>query len=211
MWAGSGDDSITGGNGVNEVYGGAGADSIQGNNGDDRIFGNAGADIIHSGGHADYADGGPGDDILIGAGGEDTLFGGEGNDLLRGLDGNDSLSGDDGRDLVVGGKQTDSIDGGEGEDILVSGSIRLTDLGLLPVLAEWSSARTLEQRVANLRDGSGTDERENGETFLVARRWFRSHGGNADSLIGGAASDWFFAHAADTTDRIAEDLFDELV
>lgn len=67
-------DTITMGNGSNEIVGRGGDDVLYGMGGDDRIYG--------------------GD-------GNDTLYGGDGADLLYGRDGVDTLYGDDGGDIFV--------------------------------------------------------------------------------------------------------------
>ena len=67
-------------------------------------------------------------------------------------------------------------------------------VALSAVLAEWSSGRSYQNRIANLR-GTGTGTRSNGNTFL------KLSGSNAtvfddsdkDNLTGGSGRDWFFA------------------
>jgi 5'-nucleotidase len=52
-----GNDTITGGNGVDELFGGPGDDTISGDNGNDLVVGNFGNDTLS---------GGNGDDVLDG-------------------------------------------------------------------------------------------------------------------------------------------------
>jgi hypothetical protein len=182
--------------------------------------------------------GGPGNDILsvgvlvnrdawlYGGDGNDLLNGGPGNDVLQGGDGVDLATGGFGRDLIVGGQGADLLFGNFDEDIIIAGATAYdndqTALGL--IMAEWTSSRTFQQRVANLEGaGSGTawTNRMNANIFLVSQP-----GGphdvtvfddeSADLLVGGADRDWFFANytgpgvrdlIADLTWRdLAEDL-----
>lgn len=83
--------SITARTTVSAVYAGDGDDQLTGSDRDEILFGGRGADEIL---------GGAGVDSLWGREGHDTLRGGTGNDLLIGGTGNDRLDGGDGRDVV---------------------------------------------------------------------------------------------------------------
>jgi Ca2+-binding RTX toxin-like protein len=105
VYAGSGNDSITGNNNRNEIGGGAGNDMIAGRGGDDFIYGDLG----------DAA----GNDSLFGDDGNDTIFGEDGNDFISGGNNDDSLGEDDGEsgtDTLVGGAGNDFAQGGFGND-----------------------------------------------------------------------------------------------
>ncbi|MBE3638826.1 hypothetical protein [Mangrovicoccus algicola] len=78
-----GDDTLTGDNLANEIFGGAGDDALTGRGGADALYGEAG------------------DDLLFGGVGNDLLLGGEGNDTLRSGAGDDTLIGGAGDDLFV--------------------------------------------------------------------------------------------------------------
>ena len=210
VWGGAGNDLLRGGSRDNEMHGGSGADTINGGNGNDLLLGGGGADSLFGGGHNDSVSGGAGNDVVEGGEGDDTLLGENGNDLLLGWSGDDSLDGGLGRDFAIGGALNDVLATRDGEDLLVSGVVRMTNAELLTVLAEWSSLRTLEQRVANIRDGSGTTDRVNGDNFLVAGATVRGFQGNSDTLNSGSGPDWLFAYTSDTTDRANDDLFDAL-
>ena len=82
--AGTGDDTVTGGTGVDEIYLGDGNDTANGGNGNDFIAGGAVVDVIQGGAGNDDLYGGDGDDFVIGGPGLDDLFGGLGNDILVG-------------------------------------------------------------------------------------------------------------------------------
>ncbi|HEX8257081.1 MAG TPA: calcium-binding protein, partial [Allosphingosinicella sp.] len=98
LWAGSGDDHLTGGRLDDDLFSSAG---------DDTLLGLGGRDDLYSG---------EGDDILSGGGGNDRLFGDAGRDRLSGGSGNDDLEGGDDHDLLIGGAGGDRMDGGYGND-----------------------------------------------------------------------------------------------
>lgn len=151
-----------------EVYGGAGCDTLdaRGINAAVMIDGGEGNDLIY---------GGRGDDVLVGGPGNDLIWGGEGADVLLGGDGNDMLWGEGGRNLLIGGDGRDLLIGGPLEDILLGGRTMFSDprpggavnrQALRAILEEWRSTRTAPVRRANLRDGSGSQERWNDNYFL---------------------------------------------
>jgi Ca2+-binding RTX toxin-like protein len=130
------------------------------------------------------------DSFLFGGDGNDKLIGGGGNDVLEGGAGNDQLDGFDGRDLLIGGPGMDLLRGQNHDDILVAG---FTDhdrslAALDAILAEWRSARSYSERVANLR-GLGNSPRNNGQVFLSAASVHDD--GALDTLFGDAGADWF--------------------
>ncbi len=73
VYAGEGDDSITGGGGKNLLFGQGGNDTINGGAAGDALVGGAGADHVNGNG---------GNDIVIGSANNDTLNGGAGTDIL---------------------------------------------------------------------------------------------------------------------------------
>ncbi len=102
-----GDDTITSGNGVNQIDSGDGNDTVTAGNGGNHIFGGAGNDTLTSGN---------GNDFLYGGVGNDTMTGGGGNDRLDGSDGNDTISGGAGNDILIGGRGNNLLNGGTGID-----------------------------------------------------------------------------------------------
>jgi Ca2+-binding RTX toxin-like protein len=98
------------------IYGGSGNDSIEGTTGDDEIYGFEGKDTIQGGKGKDTIYGSEGSDDLKGGEDNDTLYGGVGDDTLIGESGNDELWGDDGNDVLNGGAGIDKLYGGEGND-----------------------------------------------------------------------------------------------
>jgi Ca2+-binding RTX toxin-like protein len=96
--------------------------------------------------------------LLVQAGaGSDRVMAGGGNAMILGGPGNDVLTGGKGRDVLIGGDDSDQLSGGGGSDLLIGGTTNYDDneVALEAILAEWTSSRTLAQRAANLRTGSG--------------------------------------------------------
>lgn len=120
IYAGAGNDTVSGRGGDDTVRGEAGDDVLQGEAGNDILLGEAGNDVLQGG------DGGVEDsipsigfgsvngDYLNGGSGDDTLDGGAGPDMLDGMMGNDVLTGGDGIDLLLGGSGDDVLSGGAG-------------------------------------------------------------------------------------------------
>jgi hypothetical protein len=147
---------------------------------------------------------------VVGGSAADTITGDGKNNILLGGAGNDTLVGGSGHDLLIGGSGADSLSGGGGDDILVGGTtsyfneatrtVNLTALDA--ILAEWASANSYAVRVNNIRTGGGLT------AGLVLNGSSVLDDGAADTLGGGAGSDWFFAHTSGTgkdslTDAIA--------
>ncbi len=138
---------------------------------------------------------------LYGGDGDDRLKGGDGDDVLLGGDGDDLLVGGGGRDLLVGGRGADRIVGNADDDVLVAGSTAFdrVDSALAAIVAEWTSARSYAQRVANLRGETASGAfaaRANGEVFLAVDGGFGRavtvfDDGDADLLTGASGQDWF--------------------
>lgn len=142
VFGNSGNDTLLGGDGDDQLNGGTGNDVIYGNGGDDNLNGEAGNDTIFGGEGDDQANGGDGIDELHGGPDNDYLQGGNGNDLLYGDQGENNLYGGageniitigeagyanvDGNDIVYGSAEDDNVSlqsggrvvfyGGAGED-----------------------------------------------------------------------------------------------
>ncbi|MDF3029625.1 MAG: HlyJ hemolysin-like protein [Moraxellaceae bacterium] len=97
----SGNDTLTGGTGVEVVFGRAGNDTVSAGDGNDRVYG------------------GGGDDTVYGEDGADQLRGGVGHDSMNGGAGADALYGEAGNDGLAGGAGADVVDGGDGDDFLM--------------------------------------------------------------------------------------------
>lgn len=149
---------------------------------------------------------------LYGDEGNDRVKGGAGHDLLFGGLGDDLLVGGSGRDLLIGGFGADRIVGNSDDDILIAGRTAYDahDAALCAIMAEWTSERDYQTRVANLRDGSGSpeEERDNGAYFLDTEGPDATVFDDAarDVLTGSAGLDWFMFN---TEQDKATDLNDE--
>ncbi|MFK7822119.1 MAG: calcium-binding protein [Planctomycetaceae bacterium] len=194
----SGADQIDGGNGNDSILAGAGADHVFGGIGNDTIDGSHGSDSLRGGGGRDVIKGKSGADTLLGGGGADELDGGDGTDLLIGAGGRDLLLGGNGRDLLTGGENRDTLMGGNDDDILIAGTEFLGAAELTQVAAEWNSDNDYDQRVANIRKGSGQqNSRLNGDQYLIGRNrnsftTVFNDLGSIDQLMGEDGEDWFF-------------------
>ena len=134
---GSGNDTLKGEAGADQLRGGAGNDTLYADSSDTVIEGGLGTDTLHvegttgvtigAGAGIETAFGNVGDDVFDGSdltaaanfeggSGNDTLTGGSGNDTLKGNAGNDTLIGGTGDDVLTGGSGNDTLSGGVGQD-----------------------------------------------------------------------------------------------
>jgi Ca2+-binding RTX toxin-like protein len=127
--------------------------------------------------------------------GNHLLQGGASNDVLVGGGGNDTLIAGGGRDLLIGGSGVAQLVGNSGGDILIAGTTAFdrNQAALAAIMAEWTSARSYADRVANL-SGTGCGPRNNGNYFLIAGGPSATgfHNGVVD-VLHGSGMDWFFA------------------
>lgn len=174
LYAGAGDDVVTGGPGPEAVYGGQGEDRIATNGGDDWLSGGIGDDFLDGGAGNDrlregsepveprrFSDvpatgndtgvGGEGDDDIQLGEGADRAEGGVGNDAIWTGAGDDFLAGGAGDDSLAGEGGADAILGGEGDDEVKAG--RLDEWLKFPprVIDTWADA---------IDCGPGSDEAE---------------------------------------------------
>ncbi len=86
--------------GDDTLYGGAGNDQLMGNGGDDVLQGGSGNDILFGDGMSGVS--GTGDDVLDGGAGDDFLYGGNGDDLylIAASDGQDVISDSEGSNIL---------------------------------------------------------------------------------------------------------------
>ncbi len=171
------------------------------------------------------AEGGDGNDVLQAGGGSAKLFGGLGNDTLTGGNaadalmggpGIDTLRGFKGNDLLIGGLGSDELDGGENDDILIGGTTAydFDYLALDRIMTEWSSARTVADRVNNLRGAN--PNAPNSPYYLTGGGVNATvfDDAAADGMRGGLGNDWFFAKLNDIADILRDaqigDLLEQL-
>ena len=107
------------------------------------------------------------------------------------------------------------------DDILIAGytAFDLNDAALAAILAEWTSARSYRQRVANLSNGTivGSDmsafgSRSNGGIFLITDGLGATvfDDGVADMLTGNDGQDWFLFNADGDGDARKKDKVTDL-
>lgn len=110
-------DTISGTNDFDQLFGDLGNDALNGLRGDDALYGGEGNDRL---------DGGLDDDLIYGGFGRDTILGGDGDDVLNHTWGlsvfgsdrdKDVINGGNGNDLIIAGIG-DSAIGGAGNDLL---------------------------------------------------------------------------------------------
>ena len=163
----SGNDTINGGDGNDNVSGEGGADALLGGDGNDYIDGGAGNDRLWGQGGNDGIDGGTGDDRIFGEGGNDTIAGGDGEDRILSGDGDDAIDGGDGFDRVWAGTGDDTIHGSAGRNFLSGG-----------------------EGADSVYGGAGVDIviAGGGNDVVIG-------GGGADRIIGGAGNDTIYGGA----------------
>jgi Ca2+-binding RTX toxin-like protein len=174
---------------------------VEGNDGDDTLDalrvlkavmlrGDAGNDTLRGGFAGDLPERGNN---------RDSQHANRGNDAQsRGAD-NDSLLGLAGRGLLIGGAGADRLFGNKGDDLLIAAftDYDAIDSALMALMAEWTSARSYESRIAHLSGDASNPEfaqRLNGDVFLNAETVHDD--GTTDQLTGAAGRDWFFANSS---------------
>ncbi|MBA2708671.1 MAG: PKD domain-containing protein [Gemmatimonadaceae bacterium] len=132
------------------------------------------------------------DVLLNGGAGDDLVSGGGGNDIVIGDAGNDLVSGGSGRDLLIGGSGSDVLLGNAGDDIIVAGTTSYDSnaIALNAIMAEWTSGRTYAERVSNVRNGTGSATRDNGNYF-ISPDVTAFDDDATDTLSGGGGRDWY--------------------
>ncbi len=186
---GDGNDTITVGNGHNTIDAGAGNDTVTAGDGGNAIWGGYGNDTITAGAGNDYVNGGVGDDTLTGGGGNDTLDGREGNDTISGGAGNDDMIGGIGINTLDGGADTDTAD--------YSLSTKAVDVSLAIGVAQ--AVNSLEtDTLTNIENLTGSAF---GDTLTGDAGNNALTGGlGADHMNGGGGVDSFvYASAAEST------------
>jgi hypothetical protein len=130
--------------------------------------------------------------MLEGGYGNDNLDGGSAADVLNGGAGDDKIIGGQGRDILIGGTGADRINGNAHDDLLIAGITTWESNrgAILSILAEWTSGRDYNTRVANIV-GTGSGPRLNGNYFLQQGVTVLDDA-SSDTLTGAAQIDWFF-------------------
>ena len=90
--------------------------------------------------------------------------------------------------MLIGGQGSDRLHGSLSDDILIGGTTDhdANDEALLALLAEWTRRAPIDDRIANITNGSGL----NG-SFILALGKTVHDDEDQDTLHGGWSSDWF--------------------
>lgn len=187
------------------LTGAAGADVLKTSafSGQATLIGNGGVDQLTGGGGNDSLDGGVGNDVLVGGAGNDVLSGGVGSDKLTGGSGNDQLLGGTESDTVFGSgattyELTDSTLTGDGTDTL-SGieAASLTLLATETAAGRIDASRFTGSGKNTLTGGGGADVILGGSGPDSI-----NGGGGNDLLTGGLGNDSL--NGGTGTDRLRE-------
>ena len=195
----AGNDTITSGNGNNLIYAGLGNDTITVGDGHNRIAAGLGDDTVTAGDGGNHIFGGPGDDTITSGDGRDVIRAGVGNDTIVTGGGNDKI-------FVPGG--IDTVNAESGLDRLVLNySSSTTDVtggitgggfaagysGTIANTAGTSSTVFAFVEAFNIATGSGNDTILTGAghdiLFGKAGNDTLNSGAGTDKLVGGAGDD----------------------
>ena len=148
VYGDDGNDSVTGGAGIEVIHGGAGNDTLTGGAGNDTLHGDADTDDLSGGG---------GNDSLFGGSGNDTLTGGTGNDVMQGGTGSDLfvLDDSDGTDAITGGEDSGDIDVIDATAVV--GNLTVAVSGLESGAISGAGLSTSFTQVEQIDLGSGND------------------------------------------------------
>jgi Ca2+-binding RTX toxin-like protein len=115
-----GNDTLTGTDEADIIFGDNGNDTIMGLAGNDFLSGDDGDDDINTGAGDDIVRGGAGNDTIGGMAGRDVVLAGDGDDFIAWNDPTgDAVFGEQGNDTILGGNvAADTIDGGDGDDLI---------------------------------------------------------------------------------------------
>ena len=174
------------------VFAGDGNDKITGGSSNDMLFGQAGNDTINGGGGNDLLFGGDGNDVLTGGAGNDQVFGEAGNDTMiwNPGDGTDLFEGGDGNDTAL-------VNGGNGAEtfaITANGTrVRFDRISPAPFSLDIG---TTENLVLHAGGGDDVITAGNGLANLIQLTLDGGDGNDTitggdgnDILIGGAGND----------------------
>lgn len=173
----SGNDTITGGDGDDRLFGRGGSDTLRGGAGDDRLFaGNRAFAPTDDEVDPDWLFGASGNDSLWGAA-NDSLYGGTGDDELVAM-GVALLDGGAGDDWFQAFSSEDTIDGGAGNDTV---TFEKSSDDVVVDLSDPASSITGIETLISSRGDTAFTGTENRETFEIAL-------GN-DTVDGGGGGD----------------------
>jgi Ca2+-binding RTX toxin-like protein len=159
----------------------------------------------------------------------DVLIGGRASTLFDGGEGNDLIQAGGGDDTIIGSYGDDTIEGGKGRDMAYMVAKDSTQVDLNITGSQFTGAgfdtfldvedvrgfhhkdRLLGNEKGNRLEDGDTDYWESSDTLIGngGSDTLTAHlGSAADSLVGGAGSDWFIFVAADWSDWAPDFLMD---
>lgn len=187
-----GNDSLSGGDGADTIYGQAGNDTLAGDAGADLLDGGDGNDSLNGGADSDTLIGNAGDDTLQGGAGGDSISGGAGMDYLSYSDSDAAVSIDLGTNTASGGHATgDTLAGGL--DGIIGSAWDDTLTGYDAEGPGWTNV-IYGGDGNDLIDGAGGDDflyGDAGNDTLIG-------GAGADVIEGGSGDDLIYAGSGDT-------------
>jgi Ca2+-binding RTX toxin-like protein len=213
---GSGDDTVTTGDGNNLVRSGIGNDTITTGHGDSRIESSGGNDTIQVGNGQNLVNAGVGNDSVTTGNGGNTVNAGEGDNTVTTGDGADTVTSGRGDDTLVTGDGADcaqvsggidTLDAGVGHDLLqvdyghlasnVTASISAGSLatGYSGLVADTAGNSVSFSGIEHfqIRTGAGNDSLRTGggnDSLTGGEgRDFLAGNGGADVLVGGGGND----------------------
>lgn len=175
------------------IFAGAGNDTVTGGSGADQLFGQDGNDVLLGKGGNDLLFGGAGNDVLIGGDADDRMFGEAGDDRMIWNPGDDS-------DLMEGGTGNDTaeVNGGNGAELFTATAngirVRFDRVDPAPFALDIG---TTENLVVNMAGGNDTFSATGNLAALISVTVDGGSGDDtilgsngADLLIGGADNDF---------------------
>jgi Ca2+-binding RTX toxin-like protein len=192
---GSGNDTITAGDGSNVIETGNGNDTITSGTGNNAIQGGLGNDTITAG----NANAGNGTDHIDGDQGNDTLTGGSGSNVLEGSTGNDTLNGGAGISLLLGGAGNNILNGGSG---ISTADYSDSKLGVTVSLALATAQHVSTSQTDTLNSIENLIGSKYADTLTASTSGNNelTGGAGADHLNAGAGHDVFdYAQVSDST------------
>jgi len=162
--------TLDGGGGNNTLYGGQAGDVLigginggEGQQGSNTIIAGNGTNTIYGNGQTGAEGETGGNNLIVGGSGNDTIYGNFGPGGDGGEGGQNLIVGGGGRDSLYSSQPSNTDHGGHGS-ILIAGRTTLDLTQLRSVLAEWTSADAIEEKIAAIN--GTTRVGRNGDNYL---------------------------------------------
>ncbi len=129
LYAGDGDDSVTGANKADVIYGGDGNDTLNGAADSDTIYGGNGNDLLMASSNGNKFYGEAGNDTIIADSGSDFIYGGAGEDAITTGAGEDYIVFEDATESVLGAEDV-ITDFDAASDVIYLSGMGVTGIGV---------------------------------------------------------------------------------